>query len=58
MQEEAYREPPAHYFGVPARGVRDGEGLAAALSEALAADGPTVIEAIVDGEHYMQTVFD
>src|SRR5215470_12125012 len=39
LQEEDYREPPAHYFGVPA-------------------SGPTVIEAVVDSEHYIDTVYD
>ena len=53
-----YGAPPAHYFGVPARGVRDPGALEAAVSEALAADGPTVIEAVVDADHYMETVFD
>ncbi len=58
LQEEAYREPPAHYFGVPAVGVRDAAGLEAALRRALAADGPTVIEAVVDAAHYSETVYD
>ena len=53
-----YGEPPAHYFGVPAVGVRDGGGLKTALSRALAASGPTIIEAIVDADHFMETVFD
>ncbi len=50
--------PPAHYFGVPAVGVRDAAELERALRKALAADGPTVIEALVDAAHYSQTVFD
>ena len=50
--------PPEHYFGAMAVGVRDEAGLAAALDAALAADGPTVIEARVDPSHYMQTVYD
>ena len=58
MQDEDYREPPAHYFGVPARGVRSAEALEAAVQTALAADGPTVIEAVVDSEHYLDTVYD
>ena len=58
LQEEDYREPPAHYFGVPARGVRSADALAAAVTAALAADGPTVIEAVVDSDHYMDTVYD
>lgn len=58
LQEEEYRDPPAHYFGVPAIGARDGEALRTALTEALQADGPTVIEAVVDSEHYSDTVFD
>ena len=27
LQDEDYREPPAHYFGVPARGVRSAAGV-------------------------------
>jgi acetolactate synthase-1/2/3 large subunit len=54
----AYRLPPAHYFGVPTVGVDDAAGLERELSKALAADGPTIIEALVDGAHYSQTVFD
>lgn len=53
-----YSEPPAHYFGVPAVGVRDEAALADALSAALAAGGPTVIEAFVDSDHYAETVYD
>jgi acetolactate synthase-1/2/3 large subunit len=58
LQEEEYRDPPAHYFGVPAVGVRSAEALEAAVTSALAADGPTVIEAVVDSEHYVETVYD
>ncbi len=58
LQEEEYRDPPAHYFGVPAVGVRDAAALEAALADALAASGPTVIEAVVDSSHYSETVFD
>jgi acetolactate synthase-1/2/3 large subunit len=58
LQTEAYAEPPAHYFGVPAQGVRDAAALEAAVTKALAADHPTVIEAVVDSAHYMETVFD
>jgi acetolactate synthase-1/2/3 large subunit len=58
LQEEDYREPPAHYFGVPAHGVRSAGALAAAVTAALAADGPTVIEAVVDSDHYVETVYD
>ncbi len=58
VEMEEYGEPPAHYFGAPAVGVRDAGGLRGALAAALRADGPTVIEAVVDAEHYMDTVFD
>jgi acetolactate synthase-1/2/3 large subunit len=58
LQAEEYRDPPAHYFGVPAVGVRDADALAAAVTTALAADGPTVIEAVVDSDHYIDTVYD
>jgi acetolactate synthase-1/2/3 large subunit len=58
LQDEEYRDPPAHYFGVPARGVRSPNALEDAVGAALAASGPTVIEAIVDSEHYAQTIYD
>lgn len=58
LQNEEYRDPPEHYFGVPAFGVRNGEALRAALGAALQAKGPTVIEAVVDSDHYSETVFD
>ncbi len=58
LQEEEYRAPPAHYFGVPAVGVTDADALKQALRQALAATGPTVIEAVVDSEHYVDTVYD
>jgi acetolactate synthase-1/2/3 large subunit len=58
LQEEEYRAPPAHYFGVPAVGVGSPEALEAAVKTALAAQGPTVIEALVDSEHYLETVYD
>jgi acetolactate synthase I/II/III large subunit len=58
LQAEEYREPPAHYFGVPAVGVRSTAALEAAVAKALCADGPTVIEAVVDSDHYVDTVYD
>jgi acetolactate synthase-1/2/3 large subunit len=58
LQEEDYTEPPQHYFGVPAVGVRDAAALEAAVIAALAAKGPTVIEAVVDSDHYVDTVYD
>jgi len=58
LQDEDYREPPAHYFGVPARGVRSAAALEEAVTAALGAGGPTVIEAVVDSEHYLDTVYD
>lgn len=58
LQEEEYQDPPAHYFGVPAVGARNAEILRTELGKALRSDGPTVIEAIVDAEHYSDTVFD
>ena len=58
LQEEDYRDPPAHYFGVPAVGVRSADALEAAVTSALSANGPTVIEAVVDSEHYIETVYD
>jgi thiamine pyrophosphate-dependent acetolactate synthase large subunit-like protein len=57
LQAGDYREPPAHYFGVPL-GVRGADALEAAVKMALSAKGPTVIEAVVDSEHYLETVCD
>ena len=53
-----YPEPPAHYFGVPAVAAHSPDALESALRKAFAAKGPTVIEAIVDGSHYSETVYD
>ncbi len=58
LQAEEYAEPPQHYFGVPAVGVRSPEALEAAVKKALGAKGPTVIEAVVDSDHYVDTVYD
>jgi acetolactate synthase I/II/III large subunit len=58
LGEHAALEPPAHYFGVPAVGVRSADELARALTAALAADHPTVIEAKVDPTPYLETVYD
>jgi acetolactate synthase-1/2/3 large subunit len=58
LQREDYREPPAHYFGVPAIGANTPMALEQAVTRALAASGPTVIEAVVDSEHYIDTVYD
>ncbi len=55
---DVYAQPPAHYFGVPAVGVRTADELERALAKALSADGPTVIEAVVDAAHYSETVYD
>lgn len=53
-----YDDPPAHYFGVPAFGVRDPIQLERQLRLALQCTGPTVIEAVVDPSEYSITVFD
>ena len=58
LEDEAAASPPGHYFGVPVVAVRTAAALEAALKRALAADGPTVIEASVDPSHYSETVFD
>jgi acetolactate synthase I/II/III large subunit len=58
LQAEEYGEPPSHYFGVPAICVRTANALEAAVEKALAATGPTVIEAVVDSDHYVDTVYD
>ena len=58
VRRGARMDTPAHYFGVPAVGVRGADELERELRKAFAADGPTVIEAIVDPAHYRDTVFD
>ena len=58
LQAEDYTEPPQHYFGVPAVGVRSAAALEGAVTKALSAKGPTVIEAVVDSDHYVDTVYD
>jgi acetolactate synthase-1/2/3 large subunit len=58
LQAEDYREPPAHYFGVPAVAANSPDALEQAVKQALTAKGPTVIEAVVDSEHYLETVYD
>jgi acetolactate synthase-1/2/3 large subunit len=58
LQAEEYTEPPQHYFGVPAVGVRSPDALESAVRKALTAHGPTVIEAVVDSDHYVDTVYD
>ena len=58
LPEDDYPAPPAHYFGVRAVGVRTAAALERELAAALKADGPTVIEALVDPAHYSETVFD
>jgi acetolactate synthase-1/2/3 large subunit len=58
LQAEDYREPPAHYFGVPAHAAHSADALAEAVNAALGESGPTVIEAVVDSEHYLDTVYD
>jgi acetolactate synthase-1/2/3 large subunit len=58
LPQPNFQDPPAHYFGVRAVGVRNAVQLEQALSQALTAHGPTVIEALVDAEHYSETVFD
>jgi acetolactate synthase-1/2/3 large subunit len=55
---EEPREAPAHYFGAPAVSARTPAELDKALRQALSADGPTVIEAIVDAGQYLETVYD
>jgi acetolactate synthase-1/2/3 large subunit len=58
LGEHAHVEPPAHYFGVPAVAARSADELARALKRALTAGHPTVIEAVVDPRHYLQTVYE
>jgi acetolactate synthase-1/2/3 large subunit len=58
LQAEEYTEPPAHYFGVPAHSARSADALESAVKKALTTKGPTVIEAVVDSDHYVDTVYD
>jgi acetolactate synthase-1/2/3 large subunit len=58
LGEHERLEPPAHYFGVPAVGARTAAELSRALTAALAAEHPTVIEAKVDPTQYLETVYD
>jgi acetolactate synthase-1/2/3 large subunit len=53
-----YPDPPAHYFGVSVVAALTPDALEHALCKAFAAAGPTVIEAMVDGSHYSETVYD
>ena len=50
--------PPPDYFGVPCRAVHTADELTAALDWALALDGPSIIEALVDVAPYSTTVYD
>ncbi len=52
------REAPEHYFGAPAVTARGPGELEKALRDAFRADGPTVIEAVVDPAQYLETVYD
>ena len=58
LGEINYESPPEHYFGVPAVGVKTPEELETALSFALKTEGPQVIEARINSDHYIDTVFD
>ena len=40
------------------RGLRRAEALAAAVTQTRVAEGPTVIEAVVDSDHSVDTVYD
>src|SRR5262245_52898990 len=51
-------EAPVHYFGVPAVGVHSPGELEKTLRAALEADHPTVIHAVVDPGHYLETIYD
>ena len=58
LGEISYESPPKHYFGVPAVGVKSPKELKTALSFALEIEGPQVIEARINSDHYIDTVFD
>lgn len=57
LDEELYA-PPAHYFGVPVVTAGDPDELERQVKRALAARGPTIIEAPLDPSHYSETVYD
>jgi acetolactate synthase-1/2/3 large subunit len=58
LGEHPHADTPAHYFGVPAVGAHSAADLARALTTALTADHPTVIEARIDPTPYLTTVYD
>ena len=59
LQAEEYTEPPAHYFGVPARRrAQRRQSWRARSRPRCKRNGPTVIEAVVDSDHYVDTVYD
>ena len=58
LRVDAPEPSRSHYFGAPAVGVSTAAELELALAEALVADGPTVIEARIDGSQYRETVYD
>ena len=51
-------EPPAEYFGVPCRAIRDQNSLQTGLEWAFNLNGPSVLEAFIDPESYAHTVYD
>lgn len=51
-------DSPPHYFGVPCRPARTPAEFHAALDWALSLNGPSVVEAFVDPDTYLQTVYD
>ncbi len=58
VRRGARLDTPAHYFGVPAVGVLGADELERELKKAFAANGPTIIEAVVDPGHYKETIYD
>ena len=50
--------PPAHYFGVPVAAADTPRAFEAAVTKALAAKGPSVVEVALDPKHYLETVYD
>ena len=50
--------PPAEYFGVPCRPVRNEDELRQALDWGFSLNGPAVIEAFIDPDSYAHTVYD
>ena len=48
--------PPAHYFGVPVMTARTVADVHDVVAQGLKADGPTIVEALVDPSEYDEVI--